>query len=1024
MRAIIHWFVDNPIAANLLMLIIVLYGAFYYFDVGKEVFPTTEPDSLIISATYPGASPAEVEQQLVVRIEEAIADVEGINEINSSARESQASIIIEAINDYDIQRLLNNVKTRIDSLDTLPEETENITVTESLIRSKLMSAAIYGNVSQAILQDTAQWLQQELLQLDAVSSVDIGGTLERELSIEVSQHSLQAYQLSLEDISNAVRQRSINLPAGTIKTEAGNFQLQARGQAYELQEFANIVIRAGEDGAELTLGNIATLHDGFEDVDQSVNFNGYPATFLELYTSNPPDIVKAADTTRENFEKLRNQLPPGVEVDVWFDWSLVFKSRMKLLLDNTLYGLILVIILLTLFLRPWLALWVSVGIAVSFLGVFWVLPFTGVTLNMLSMYGFLLALGIVVDDAIVVGESIYSAQQKGLQGHVAAKDGAVAVSKPVTFAVVSTMIFFSAMYGLEGFSAVLAIPIATVVIICLLFSLIESLWILPSHLSHVQPEIIPDKPNVLVRLRLNLSRGMESIANNHYRRFLQKTLNMNGLTLTTFIIFFVIVVSVYGYDGYLKKSFRPIVTSSSVTIRARLPEGVSFTQTKRIQDQIEQAAYQLKTDSEMLKINGDDDFIRAIKSEAKNNNVTVEIGLTGSEQRQVNIIQVKDRWQKLIGPLPGVKELNLRFTITHNEKDLRFRVSLPGSDRQQLADAITQIREQLARYKAVYQVEDTLEGLRTEYEIQLKPHAETLGLSLADIGRQLRQGYYGEEIQRIPKGVDDIGVWLRYPKAERSSIGDINSINIHTNDGRFVALNEVADVLEVPGYTEIKREDRRRTIVISAQVENGVDSLALAEEFVANNLEAWQQRYRGLSIEIAGAVAEEKQFNIMIFKNFIIAFLISFGLMAIIFRSYWQPLIILTAIPFGFIGAILGHLLMGQAITMNSMLGFIACAGVVVNDNLVLLDRIHRLRDQGLELLECITQAGSDRFRAIILTSLTTFIGLLPILSETSIQAQFLIPMVVSLAFGVLFASVVTLIFVPNMYLLGERVNS
>ncbi|MEO0442200.1 MAG: efflux RND transporter permease subunit [Pseudomonadota bacterium] len=1023
MRAVIHWFIDNPVAANLLMFVIIVSGYFYFSAVGKEVFPRSDFGNIIISAAYPGASPLEVEQQVIVRIEEAIADLEGIEAIKSTARESQARTTIEVIKDFDIQSLLNNVQTRIDALTTLPDEVDDIEVVESATqRRSLMTVAIYGNVDEGILKETTQWLQRELLRQDAVSSIDIEGTRDREMTIAVSEQSLRNYGLTFSEIASAIRRHSINLPAGTIKNDAGAFQVQTRGQAYTEQDFANIVIAVGDNAAELTLGQLASITDGFAEKDQRGNYNGYPASYLTLFTSTPPDIVNAADNTRARLEQLRTQLPPGLQIDVWFDWSLIYKSRMNLLLENTLTGLIFVFILLMLFLRPFLAMWVSIGIATAFLGVFWVLPFTGVTLNMLSMYGFLLALGIVVDDAIVVGESIYAAQRRGHNGIKAAKKGVSSVSKPVVFAVVSTMIFFSAMFGLEGQSAVLAVPIATVVIVCLLFSLIECLLILPSHLSSIKPEVLPKNPGILQRVRLRLSAGMENFANNHYQRFLAYTLNANGKTLTVFLLALVIVLCLYLFGGYLKKSFRPIITSSEAKMTAVLPEGAAFSDVKRIQDQIEQAAYQLKTDETLLAINANKPFVRAIRSIAVDNRVVVRVRLFASgDGRKVNIIQAKDRWQDIIGPLTGVQEFNVDFTINPGAKDLRFLISLPGNNAQQIASAITDIRTALSRYQSVYQIEHTLEGARTEIELRLKPYANVLGLSLADIARQIRQGFYGEEVQRIPRGSDDIKVMLRYPVEDRRSVDTIRQMYVRSADNRFVPLNEVAELVEVPGYTKIDREDRRRTIALTAQVEKGVDTLALANGFVEQNFEQWQQAYPGLLIEIAGAVADEKEFNTLIFKNFVIAFTVSFGLMAIIFRSYWQPILILTAIPFGFVGAVLGHLIMNQTVTMNSMLGFVACAGVVVNDNLVLLDRIHRLREQGHSVTQAITQAGADRFRAIILTSLTTFVGLLPILFETSIQAQFLIPMVISLAFGVLFATVVTLIFVPNLYLLGER---
>jgi multidrug efflux pump subunit AcrB len=1021
MRPIVHWFIDNPIAANLLMIVIIVGGVFNYFSIGKEVFPLSETDSLSITVAYPGASPSEIEQQVVVRIEEAIADLDGIDEIISTARESTATITVETIKGYDTQRLLNNVKSRIDALMTLPDDVDDIQVRERIARHRLMNIAVYGDVAESVLKETSEWVQQELLRLDEVSNVEIQGIRDREMSIEVSENTLRAYNLQFDDIAAAIRENSLNVAAGSIKSDVGNVQLQTRGQAFTKEEFEEIVIKTGDNSSQLTLSEIATVNDAFAEADQRTNFNGQPVAYLQVYTGNPPDIVNASNNVRRTLDKLDSQFPVGVKADIWFDWAVVYKSRMTLLVDNTLMGLVFVFIILMLFLRPSLAAWVCVGIGTAFLGTFALLPYTGVTLNIISMYGFLLVLGIVVDDAIVVGEAIYFHQRKGLSGKAAAKAGAMWVNKPVVFAVISTMIFFAVMFTIDGPFGVQAIPIATVVVVCLLFSLIESMFILPSHLSHAKFKTADKPKNKLAKIRAFCSGALESLANRYYRKFLEKTLVKNGNTLVFFLMIFLITLTVFLNTGYLKKAFAPIVPSTRVTINAFLAEGAGFNDTKKVQQKIEAAAYLLRSDEKMLAINGDGSFIKAIRSSAINNVARVDVRLIPDDEREINIIQVKDRWRELIGPLAGVKELSLRFTINHNQKDLRFRISMPGNDIEQLNNIVRDMREVLARYESVYQIEDNLEGARTEIELRLKPNAALLGLSLADVARQMRQGYFGEEVQRIPRGNDDIKVMLRYPLAERSSVDSIRETYIRASDGRSIPLSEVADVIEIPGYTKIQREDRRRAVAVTAEVTKGVDTLALANTIINTHLSELQKTYRGLNVEIDGAVADEKKFNSQILQSFSLAFLLSFGLMAIVFRSCWQPVLILTAVPFGFVGAVFGHLFLDITITMNSLLGFVACAGVVVNDNLVLLDRIHQLRDEGKSVHESIMQAGADRFRAIVLTSVTTFVGLLPILSETSIQAQFLIPMVVSLAFGVLFATVVTLIFVPNLYMFGER---
>ena len=1022
MKSTVYWFIDNPIAANLLMLVIAICGIVSFNDLGREVFPRDQADSITISATYSGASPREIEAQIIIRFEEAIADLPGIAKMESVAIESQATIQLEVSENYDVQEVLNEVQTRIDSIDTLPDEVDKVSVRQAAYQRPLMSIAVYGNVSESLLKETGTWLQQEFLSLDAVSKVELNDVRDREMTITIPSETLQGYDLSFDKVSKAIQSSSVNTPAGTLKSGEGDIQVQSRGQAFFTNDFANIVLSTDENGSQLRLGDIAEINDSFAEQDRRANFNGYPVAYLRLFTSDPPDVVSASQQARETLMALAPQIPPSIRTEIWFDWSQVYQSRMDLLLKNTLSGLILVFIILMLFLRPSLALWVCIGIATSFLGAISLLPLAGVTLNMVSMFGFLMVLGIVVDDAIVVGESIHSQHSQGLSGRQAAKEGTSLIMKPVILAVVSTIIFFSGMFGLEGEARVMAISIAIIVIASLLFSLIESLWILPSHLSHAPPEPTDAKQqDALEKFRHLLARGMAYLANVSYQKLLRCSLKHNRTTLLVFIFIFLIAAQLFFFSGYLKKSFSPIVPSSRITITAYLPDEASFEKTKKIQDQIEQAAYQLSHDEKLLKLNNNNDnFIRAIQSTASDNRIRVRIALTQSDQRQINVVQVKDRWRELIGPLKGVKQFDLRFTINQNRKNLRFLVSLPGSDSNMLKRAVETIKSSLGQYQDIVDIEDTLDSERIELELHLKPYANLIDLTLNDVARQVRQAVSGQEVQTIPRDIDDIDVVLRLPKNERSGLAQLQTLNILTPNNLWIPLNEVVDIVEVPGYTKIQREDRRQSVAITANVTPGTDSLRMAGDILDAERLSWQQQFRGLSVEIAGAVAEEKDFNQQILINFTLAFIVSFGLMAIIFRSFWQPFIILTAIPFGFVGGILGHLIFNQAISLNSLLGFIACAGVVVNDNLVLLDRIHKSHQSGCSVYEAITQSGIHRFRAIILTSITTFIGLMPILFETSIQSQFLIPMVISLAFGVLFATIVTLILVPNLYWFGE----
>jgi len=1024
MNRLIQWFVENPIAANLLMAVIALGGLSNLASLNKEVFPGAEVGMVRVEMAYPGAGPKEVEEQIVKRVEEAIADLDGIEQITSTARQSMGIISVESVNDYDMQRLLNNVKARIDAISTFPVDAERATVTEVLWQSEIMSIAIYGHAGEAVLKRTGEQVRDEMALLPGISTVELKATRPDEMSIEVSEQALQRYNLSFEQVANTVRQSSLNLPAGTIRTTSGDIQLQTRGQAYSAEDFRLVVIDSREDGAQRLLGDIATITDGFAEQDIVARFNGQPAVFLEVLSSEQPDVLESAAIIQQYIADNEHLLPDGVHMTVWSDWSYLFEGRMNLLLKNSISGLCLVFLVLMLFLRPALAAWVSVGIAVSFLGTLWLLPYFGVSLNMISMFAFLLVLGIVVDDAIIVGESIYTSQQHGIQGNAAAASGAKMVAKPVLFAVISTMLFFAPLLVTPGAMGDMSYAIPVVVILSLFFSLIESLLILPAHLAHLKPEK-PSKGSGLFHrlavMRTRLAEGLEHFANRHYAPRLKVLLKQNGSTLAGFTVAVALSVAVYN-GGWLVRTFMPIVPSDFIQATITMPEGSSAQLMGATLKQVEEAVSALKQDK---TLNGGKDIIRDLQSWSYGNTVEVSLSLADGKNRNLSADDITEHWRDLIGPIPSAEEIKLNYTINDISEDIRLRLSVGNDDAAALQGAADAVINQLSRYPGVYDIRNSLTAERTEIELDLKPHAETLDLSLQDIARQVRQGFYGEEVQRIPRGREDVKVMVRYSEAERTQIEHLSDMRIRTNDGREIPLEAVADITFVPGYTKIERVDRKRAIIISAEVEEGVsDSASLLADLRQRNTAAWKQAFPGFDLVVDGDMRDEAEFLASALRHFALVMLIVYGLMAVAFRSYWQPFLVLTAIPFGFMGAVIGHLIMGREVSMMSMLGFFACAGVVVNDNLVLLDRINQLRKQGLEVFDAVVQAGRDRFRPIVLTSLTTFIGLMPIMAETSTQALFLIPMVISLSFGVLFATAVTLILVPAMYLSGEQLRA
>ncbi|GMG87776.1 efflux RND transporter permease subunit [Biformimicrobium ophioploci] len=1022
MNGIIGWFVRNSKAANLLMIMILIGGIFGIQSVGRQVFPSATSDTVSVDISYPGAGPAEVEQQVTLRVEQAIAEVKGIKEINSFSRRSHSTVNVEAEEGYDQLRLLNDIKVKVDSINTFPGGIERPVVGVREREMQMMHIAVGGDVSERQLKDIAVDLRDRLVLLTGVRRVDIWGERADEMSIEVSEVDLRRYNLSFDDVANAVSRSSLDLPAGMIRSDRGDIQVQTRGQAYTAEDFARIPVLSRADGTVLLLRDVATITDGFEEESGAIRFNGKRAMNLRVLQGEPLDVVATAERVRKFIDEAREELPPGMQLEIWSDMSDMYSDRMNLLLKNALGGLTLVFILLMLFLRPALAAWVTIGIATAFMGALWLLPAVGVTLNMLSLFAFLLILGIVVDDAIIVGEAVHAAHDRGMSGLEAADLGVSQVAKPVIFAVVSTMVFFIPFLLLPGGTAQIALSLAAVVLLCLVFSLVESLLILPAHLVGMKPE----KPATsgfgkkLQAVRGRFAGALRVANERHYAPLLEKSLRSSRVTVMIFFVALIAAIALYG-KGYLKTSFMPEVTSDMLQLNASLAAGEPFQEAERVMNQFVVAADRLGQDEEMLAKNNGEPFVKSSMMFLWRGNIYVNLQLMPGEDRDVDPSELAQRWREYVGELPGsVEDMRITGSINDSGPGMSLHLSTGSGDMAELRRAADDVKKRLADYEGLYDVRDNLSSARQDIEIQLKPYAENMGVNLTSIARQVRQGFYGQEVQRIPRGSEDVRVMVRYPQEERASEDQIDRVRIRTSQGE-VPFSAVAEAVYVPGYATIRRNDRERAVRISAEIEPGTtESFKVLEDLRETAFPEWESRYPGFSLKTSGQMQEEQEFNSAMTAFFVLALFTIYALLAIAFRSYAQPLLILTAVPFGFFGAVVGHLITGHNISMMSLLGFLAAAGVVVNDNLVLMDRINQLRHQGMAVVDAVTQAGRDRFRPIILTSVTTFIGLVPIMFERSIQAQFLIPMVVSLAFGVLFATAVTLILVPNLYKIME----
>jgi multidrug efflux pump subunit AcrB len=1017
----IRWFVHNPIAANLLMVFVLIGGALAIPSLDKQFFPDIELSIVSVSLPYPGAGPSEVEQQISMRIEEAVHDLNGVKEIRSSSQQGLGTVLVEAEPGYDIQRLSAEVRSRVDAITTFPAEAERPVVTELAHRHHMAVVTLAGDLDERELKELGEELRDDLASAPHVSVVELRNPRPYEVSVDVSEYTLRRYGLTFGDVVDAIRGSSLNLPAGVIKASEGDIQLQTRGQAYDRHDFEPIPLLSARDGTQVMLGDVATVRDGFEDVDVRRSFNDRPSLDMHVYVTSNPNTLATSDTLHAWIEETSQRLPPGVELVLWRDTAELFKGRADTLVKNGIGGLILVFLLLMLFLRPLLALWVCVGIAVAFMGTFLLLPYTGVTLNMISLLAFLLILGIVVDDAIIVGEAVYSRQSTGEVGHEGAINGTRAVLKPVMYAVISTMIFVAPMMMLPGNMAQAGVPIPVVMILALTFSLIECMLILPSHLAHMKP-MRPSRIALFRRLegvRLKFANGMTHVAANVYRPFLRRCLDVNLVVIAVFIVALMFSLALWG-GGWVRKAFFPAINSDFMFAEITLEKGGAFKDTLRVLQQVESAAQQVKSEYNSDPEFAGEEVIGHIAARGRDNEVEVAIFVPSV---LVDISVVADRWRELMGDLGPVEDLYMDYTI--NDRGKPITLVLASSSLEDLRAVSEYLREVLESYPGVYNVNDSMQSPREEIELGLKPAAENLSVTLADLARQVRQAFYGAEAQRIPRTKEDVKVMVRYPKSERVSVDNLSEMRVRTPAGEEVPFDTVAEVQYQPGYLTIDRLNRKRTMKITADILSGnSDPREVVNDIVTKHLPELQQTYDGLTMQLDGELQEESEFLRALLTYMGLSMLIVYALMAIPFRSYWQPFLVLTAVPFGIMGAILGHWIFSWQVSMFSLLGVIAAAGVVVNDNLVLIDRINQLRAQGHALVEALLLGGQDRFRPIVLTSLTTFVGLMPIMFETSVQAQFLIPMVISLAFGVLFATGVTLLLVPCLYLLGEQVSA
>lgn len=1020
MKSLLTWFVKNPVAANLLMFAMVFVGFFGLNTMEREFVPQSTFNGITVSTTWLGASPKDIEQQLLVRMEEAVDGLDGIDYIESTARESVGNLNIRTKLRIDYEKLLDEVKARVSAVQNLPPDSFEPKVFRWDARADIMYLALYGDVDRLELQREAADLRRKLTKLSGLQLTNYLGKVSEQITIEISEDKLRQYNLTFSEVSNAIASSSLNLSAGSVETTAGTYQLSARALAETQSEFENIIVRQTQDGGTLRVKDIAIVIDRFDSEKFSSTFRNQNAAVFQVLSPDTMNISRSGEEIRQFEKDIAELLPPGIKFSIWFDGSTMFDSRMELIGSNALSGMVLVLIFLMLFLRPSVAMWVTIGIAAAFLGALAVAPYFGITMNMISLFAFLLVIGIVVDDAIVVGESIYFHAENGIYGEKAAIGGANLVAKPVFFAVITTILMFIPFLLISGPFQPMFGQISLVVIAVLAFSLIEAFFILPAHLRHLKPR--ENESNPLLRLQNRIANSLVSFAKNVFRPIVAAIIKFRYITFSVFLgmmIFFIGLLQ----GGIIPSSALPEVESDMIFFEASFPEGTSFERLEEVRQQVESGLKQLNANSlEDFGVEGD--IIPRAGTGVDGRQIQGFLGMDASNLRNnTSTKAIADKLEEYVGEIPDAFRTQYNYSMAMGEGG-GFRYGVTSGSDIELEKAAEAIKEKLESFDKIPFAWDTLESSAQEIRINLKPDAETLGLKLGDVTRQVREAFFGREVQRVPRFGEDVRVMVRYPLEARESIDSLNNLYIRTARGVEVPLSSVADISFAEGVSQIRRRDRERIEYIGASVRGDPAGVAkIQTEMNDVFLPQWEKDFPDATlVRVGDDLIQQTMYEELTLSSIVILF-VMYGLLAIAFKSYAQPLLIMVAIPFALVGMIFGNWITGVPFGIMSVFGFFAASGVAINDNLVLIDYVNRLRAQGIGAYQAMLDSCVARFRPILLTSLTTFVGIMPILFETSSQAEFLKPMVVALAFGVLFDFFLTLMLVPAMYGIGVDIG-
>ncbi len=1010
---VISWMTHNRVTPNLLMLVCLIGGLLFALSIKKEVFPAFDLDVVSTTVAYPGASPEEVEQGIVLSIEEAIRGLDGIKQVHATANEGFASIEAELYEGGDNQKVYQDIKQEIDRIRTLPLDAEEPQVVLITRRRGVLTLQLYGDASEWVLRELAEQVRDRLLQDEEISQVELLGARRYEVHVDVSQANLRAYSLTLDGVARKIAATALELPGGSVETDGGDILLRVTERRDWAHEFGEIPIIATAGGSVVRLEDIAEVRDGFEESDVVATYDGLPSIGLSVSRIGEQTPIGVSDAVRRTMEEISADLPPGIEYVINRDRSSHYRQRLRLLLRNAFIGLSLVMMLLALFLEFRLAFWVTLGIPTSFLGAFLFLPAMGVSINMISMFAFIMALGIVVDDAIVAGENIYEYRSRGMGIMESAIQGARDVAMPVSFSIITNIVAFAPLYMVPGFVGKIWGVIPLVVITVFLISWVESLVILPAHLAHSRRRERTGIARTLHERQQAFSRMVVRFIHEIYAPFLDLCLRHRLVTLATGVA---ILAAVGGYarSGRLGFILMPRVESNVAFVTATLPYGSPVARAEEVRERL------TATMREVAEANGGDELMEGIFALINENKVEITAYLTDPDVRPLNTERVTQLWREAAGEIVGLESLRFQADRGGPGSGAALTVELSHRDIEVLDRASADLAARLAEFPNVKDIDDGFTPGKRQYDFTLRTEGHSLGLTVSDLARQVRSAFYGSEALRQQRGRSEVRVMVRLPEAERVREYDVEKLLIRAPSGRDVPLMHVADVERGRAYTSIDRRDGRRTVSVTADVVPIGETNQVMATLNAEILPALIDDYPGLSHGYEGRQAHIRDSARALVVGLLFALVTIYALLVIPFGSYVQPLVVMAAIPFGFVGAVLGHVIMGYSLSILSLMGMIALAGVVVNDSLVLIDYGNRRRREGASAIEAMRLAGTRRFRPVILTTLTTFGGLAPMIFETSRQARFMVPMAISLGHGIVFATTITLVLVPCLYVLVD----